>query len=392
MKKKVLISFLITLSFFSIAQNNNTQILKTQKENSIEKIDVELSANQTSNDRNTRWIDAMQLSVEGVGWKDSIENYTRLPNQYKDTVTKNVWNLSRHSAGISIHFSVSGTTFIEAKWTLVENRYMAHMTPQAINGLDLYVRLGGKWQWAGIGKPDNNGLNQHALLKKGFSSDKTYECLLYLPLYTGISDLLLGFSPQATVGHVERKGKKPLVFYGTSILHGCSASRAGMPFSSMLGRHFDRPVINLGFSGNGLMEAHFAKILAEIDASVYIIDCLPNMSRFSQDEVYKRTLTLVRELHTIKPQTPIILVEDRSYTHPNLTGEIIHNTRRVALKAAYQKLKKEIRKIDYVEGELLLGSDNEATVDGSHPSDLGMYRYFSVLKAPISKALRNNVK
>lgn len=391
MKKKIFVLLLISSSICSIAQTNNPQILNTQKENSIEKIDIELSSNQTTNN-NILWIDATQLSVEGVGWKDNIDNYTRLPNQYKDTVTKNVWSLSRHSAGISIHFTVTGTTFIEAKWMLVENRFMAHMTPQAINGLDLYVKISGKWQWAGIGKPDNNGLNQHALIKKGFSPDMTYECLLYLPLYTGISNLTLGFSPKATVGQVDRKDKKPMVFYGTSILHGCSASRAGMPFSSMLGRYFDRPFINLGFSGNGLMEAHFAKILAEIDASVYIIDCLPNMSRFSQDEIFERTLTLVRELHKIKPEIPIILVEDRSYTHPNLTGEIIPNTRRIALKTAFRKLKKEIRKIYYVEGKLLLGNDNEAAVDGSHPSDLGMYRYFSALKAPISKALRNNVK
>jgi hypothetical protein len=32
----------------------------------------------------------------------------------------------------------------------------------------------------------------------------------------------------------------------------------------------------------------------------------------------------------------------------------------------------EVRRLVYVEGEHLLGDDSEATVDSSHPNDLGM--------------------
>ena len=280
---------------------------------------------------------------------------------------------------------------IDAKWTLRENVYMAHMTPQATNGLDMYVKLDGKWQWCGIGKPSHTGLEQHAMIKEGFLPTRTYECIVYLPLYSGIASLQLGFSPQAKV-----TGKaslaKPIVMYGTSILHGCSASRTGMTFGAMLGRSFEMPVVNLGFSGNGLMENYFADILSEIDASVYVLDCLPNMHSLPAGEVYQRVKYLVTQLRKRHADTPIVLVEDRSYAHPNLTGKPIEYKQRKEQLKAYQELKSTISQLYYVEGNQLLGDDNEATVDGSHPSDLGMMRYFEVLKPVIAKALKKSIK
>ncbi|GHU71443.1 hypothetical protein FACS189413_13170 [Bacteroidia bacterium] len=357
------------------------------QQNTIEKLDTEMVSNQQTPDENTLWVDAKTLSIEGQGWKNGLADFTRLPDKFQATVTSNVWNLSRHSAGLAVHFFVTGTSFIEAKWTLTENRYMAHMTSVGVNGLDLYVKQNGKWQWGGIAKPEREGLEQKTLIRKGFLPEKTYECMLYLPLYTGISALELGFSPQSKVTGATNNEKKPMVFYGTSILHGCSASRAGMPFVAMLGRQFELPVVNLGFSGNGKMENYFADILSEVEASIYVIDCLPNMSGFSKDEITNRVLTLIRNLRKHKTDTPIILVEDRTYTHPNLTGKPVQNHRREGQQSAYEVLKNEITDLYYVEGDALLGDDNEAAVDGSHPSDLGMYRYYTVLKPVIAKAL-----
>jgi hypothetical protein len=70
---------------------------------------------------------------------------------------------------------------------------------------------------------------------------------------------------------------KPLVFYGTSITHGMCASRPGLVYTAILGRRFDCPVVNLGFSGHGRMDAVVGEYLAKIDAAAYVIDCLPNL-------------------------------------------------------------------------------------------------------------------
>jgi lysophospholipase L1-like esterase len=159
-----------------------------------------------------------------------------------------------------------------------------------------------------------------------------------------------------------------------------------MAFPAILGRRLDVPVVNLGFSGNGRMEPEVGALLAELDARVYGIDCLPNMRG---PEVAKRAAPLVRQLRAARPAVPIVLVEDRTYTNtPFLpANRERHAASRAALKAAYEQLLSEgVPHLHYVEGEHLLGKDGEAATDGSHPSDLGMMRMADALE-PVLRPL-----
>jgi hypothetical protein len=201
--------------------------------------------------------------------------------------------------------------------------------------------------------------------------------MLYLPLYNGVESMEIGIErgrklwPAAARPDAQAK---PIVFYGTSITHGASASRPGMVHTAILGRRFDRPVVNLGFSGNGQMETEVAALLAEIDAAVYVIDCLPNIGAA---DVLARTRPCVEILRRAHPDTPIVLVEDRSYADSFLLrGKRERNlTSRAALRKVYDELKSTgDANLYYLEGERLLGDDNEGTVDSSHPTDLGFMR------------------
>lgn len=392
MRNIITISLILSNSFYSTLQSQEKVIRMSSfpsSEISIEHSDKEI-AKIGIEDTTALWINAKDLDIEGMGWKDGMDDYTRLPNKYSTVVSPKVWKLSRDAAGISVRFTIKGTCFINAHWILRGTSYMPHMTPLAISGLDLYIKQNGKWVWAGVGKPGKNDIEQEALLKGGLEATKTYDCMVYLPLYNGISSLEMGFSPGATIKTTTPNTKKPFVFYGTSILQGCSASRTGMVYSSMLGRKFETPVINLGFSGNGLMEEYFGEIMGEINASVYFIDCLPNMSRFSTQEITDRTLALVRKLRAKQSTTPIVLIEDRSPDYDNFINKPTTNNRRVGMKAAFEILVNETAGLYYVEGKQLLGEDSEATVDGSHPSDLGMYRYFVSLEPVVAGIIGHN--
>ena len=48
-------------------------------------------------------------------------------------------------------------------------------------------------------------------------------------------------------------------------MHGACASRPGMSISSILGRRLNRPVVNLGFSGNGKMEIPVADLIGSLN-------------------------------------------------------------------------------------------------------------------------------
>jgi hypothetical protein len=122
------------------------------------------------------------------------------------------------------------------------------------------------------------------------------------------------------------------------------------------------------------MEAEVATLMAELDASVFVIDCLPNISA---GDVASRTEPLVQILRKTHTSTPIVLVEDRSYTDSFLieSKRKRNLTSRAALKAVFDRLKSGgDANLYYIPGEDLIGGDGEGTVDSSHPTDLGFVR------------------
>lgn len=128
------------------------------------------------------------------------------------------------------------------------------------------------------------------------------------------------------------------------------------------------------------MHAPVGEILAELDPAAYVIDCLPNMGGAL---VAERTEPLVRQLRKTRPDAPIVLVEDRTYGYAFLKKDAREHqaASRAALKAVYDRLTADgVKGLHYVSGDALLGADGEATVDGSHPNDLGMMRMADALE------------
>ena len=341
-----------------------------------------------------KWTDIRDLGVEGRGWTNTKVFYDRLPAKAEGVVRKPVWDLSRSSAGMCVRF-VTDATNIRARWALTESwLYAANMTAIGKSGLDLYVKTDTGWHWLGVGAPDKQ--TNDVLIAKDLIPGKR-EYLLYLPLYNGIKICELGVPTNSVLekapaswGDGERK---PIVFYGTSILQGASASRPGMVHSAILQRKFNWPVINLGFSGNGKMEPEMADLLAELDPAIYVIDCLPNMVAA---EIKERAGPLVKKLCAAHPGVPIVLVEDRTLQGAFLTQgqmEWYHLKDRAELKAAFDRLQKDgVKNLFYIPGEHLLGDDGEGSTDGSHPNDLGFMRQaeiFSHTLEPLLKAGRH---
>jgi hypothetical protein len=344
--------------------------------------------------RDLLWYDARHLDVEGKGWPDTRSFYDRLPARAEKLVRAPVWDLSRHSAGLCVRFTTDATA-LHARWALTSDRLaLPHMPATGVSGLDLYVETGpGKWRWLGVGQPSQSPVST-ALLVGGLPPG-TRNYLLYLPLYNGVRSLEIGIDKRSKLVRPAPRtgeGSKPLVFYGTSITQGGCASRPGMVHTALLGRRLGRPVINLGFSGNGRMEPELAKLLAELDPAVYVLDCLPNMTA---QGVAERVEPFVRTLREARLHTPILLVEDRFYANASLLPALRqHNEQNhAALRKAYERLVKDgCKGLHYLSGELLLGEDGEATVDGSHPTDLGFTRQADAFEAVLRPLLKKGPK
>ena len=320
--------------------------------------------------------------VEGRGWNDTKRYFDRLPGKAEGVVREPVWGLSRDSAGMVARFETDATE-ISVRYTLRSDRLaMPHMPATGVSGVDLYAKHEGQWRWLAVAQPTSKSTT----LATGGLDPGRREYLLYLPLYNGVESLEIGVPKDAAFVPQPPRKDKPIVFYGTSICQGGCASRPGMLYTSILGRRLDRPVINLGFSGNGTMDASMGELMGEIDAAVYVIDCLPNMPA---NQVAERTEPLVRQLRKARPDAAIVLVEDRTYDFAFLHKDARdrHATSRAALKAAYDKLVADgVKGLSYVPGDTLLGADGESTVDGSHPNDLGMMRMADAL-TPVLKSV-----
>jgi hypothetical protein len=325
------------------------------------------------------WTDIRDLGVEGRGWTNTKSFYDRLPAKANGVVRKPVWDLSRNSSGMCVRFATDATT-IRANWALTESwLYQPNQTAIGKSGLDLYVNTEKGWHWLAVGQPTDQ-TNDVTLVKDLIPGKREY--LLYLPLYNGVKFVKLGIPAHCVIEKAPPWGpgeRKPMVFYGTSILQGLAASRPGMVHSAILQRRFNWPVINLGFSGNGKMEPEMADLLAELDPSVYILDCLPNMVA---DEIKARVEPFVKTLRAAHPDVPIVLVEDRTLQGAFLTQgqmEWYHLKDRAELRAAYKRLKASgVKNLYYIPGANLLGDDGEGTTDGSHPNDLGFTRQAAI--------------
>lgn len=357
--------------------------LNAARAEDIQKLDPNFAAADAKGE--FAWYDALKIGLEGQGWTEVAAPYDRLPAKAEGVVRPPVWSLSRHSAGIAVHF-LSDSPVLAARWTVRnEDLAMPHMPATGVSGLDLYARDGATWRWVAGARPSQRKDNELRLVETSRTGMQEY--LLYLPLYNGTEKLEIGVRPNTTLAKVPATTKKPIVFYGTSITQGGCASRPGMAYPALLGRRLDCPSINLGFSGNGKMEPEMAQLLAELDPAVYVLDALPNNS---PDETREHLLPLIKTLRAAHPDTPLVLVECIGHQGAwfNTNAAAKPNGNNVVLKEVYDALLAEGAKgLYYVPADNLYGTDGLGTVDGIHATDLGFLREADAIEPALRKAL-----
>jgi lysophospholipase L1-like esterase len=182
---------------------------------------------------------------------------------------------------------------------------------------------------------------------------------------------------------------RPVVFYGTSIAQGASASRPGMSYQAILGCMLNIDFINLGFSANGIGEPEVARTAADVDAACFVLD-------FAQNNRTVESLQLVyalfiETLRKKRPDTPILAITP-----------IYSSSEMWALPSASElrKMRDHIRlvvsrriaggdkNIHLIEGTDLLGpNEGDGLADGTHPNDLGFQRMAERLASRLRRYL-----
>ena len=360
-------------------------------ESDVAKWDPRMAAANAVVDTNgVKWIDGRFLPIEGRAFDDTEHYFDRLPRNVTTNVNGGVRSMKHHTSGMLFRFSTDSRK-LRFRWVPYNASVYAgdNLNGIAASGLDVYRRPAGTAKWLykttlRIDKPEGS------LKVIGWTPGE--ECLVNLPLYNGIREIALGIDAKASVKALAPHASgvtKPVVFYGTSITHGGCASRPGLGFVNIVGRDLDVPVVNLGFSGSGIMEFEMCEHLARIDASCYVLDCLWNMYMTGQRANSSERLVdvnyepFIRNLRAKRPGVPIVMAEQCDVYCGGPNGKDVF------IRKLYEKLIAEgWTNLHYLPKDKMYSGDLEGTVDGCHPNDLGMATMAKAFGAAVREALK----
>ncbi len=324
------------------------------------------------------------ISVHGLYDYRSQNGFPRLPKAVAEATNMRVRCLYTNPAGGRVRFKTNSKRLaIKAKYPNLTPRSI--LTGQVSTGFDIYIRKNGvPTFYAALYPPVDmeDGYEKSIALGEGEA-----EIEIYMPLYNDLESLSVGLDSGAYLAApTPYTHSIPILYYGSSITQGASASRPGNVYSAILSRRFDADFINLGFASGALGEASIAEYMANLSPSVFVLDYDYNAP--SAEHLEATHLPLYRRIRAAHPETPIILI-----TKPILLacGDNSDNDRRRAiiyetLRIARAEGDKNIYALD---GKEMFApyETGMGCADGVHPNDFGMWVYAE----NIAKILKNDL-
>ena len=342
-----------------------------------------------------QWFDPVAADapvIDGRAWhQDLASAYDRFPSSAEKKIRPVVWNLSRNTAGEYVGFKTNSKSVI-VQYVVKGNQSMPHMPATGVAGMDLYaLDLSGDWRWAKGSFKFGDTITYRFENMTLSQAVETFR--LYLPLYTAVQWMKIGIPAGSRFEFLPVVSEKPIVAYGTSIMNGACASRPGLAWTNILGRKLNAKMINLGFSGNGQLEQPVIDLINTIDAKMYILDCMPNLTlrdQFPAEEIEKRIRKSIADIQGAHPGVPIVLAEHCSGLEGMNMDSVMTSRYKAASEIAaevFQQLKKEGVRNIYLLTASAIGFTTESTVDGTHPNDIGMMQYAAAYEKLIRKII-----
>lgn len=297
-------------------------------------------------------------------------HFLRIPQNVADTVSKGVsGGLNLQTAGGRVRFRTD-SEYIAIHAVMVNTKPMSHMPLTGQSGFDLYHTVKGREVYYKTFVPPRG-------MTEGYSGGHATDGALtdytvHFPLYDNVKKLYIGLKKGATLeAAAPYRHPVPIVYYGNSVTQGGCASRPGNSYQAILSRRLSADHVNLGYSGSGKGEPRFAEYIATLPMSVFVMDYdhnapTPEYLLATHEPFYR----IVREKN---PVLPIVMISSSgALLKPYLLRrrDIVRETYQHALAAGDKN-------VYFVDGaEIFAGADWDAcTVDGSHPNDLGFFRY-----------------
>jgi hypothetical protein len=307
--------------------------------------------------------------------------FHRLPTDVAANTNAGVVKLEREPAGGRLKFTTDSQYIIlRAEYESVGRN--THMTLEMSAGFDLYLDDEDSTRYLKPLLPPYNLKDSYEQIAR-FSSRKERSYLIHFPLHAVVKNVYIGIQEDATLKHGRPyRNEKPVMIYGSSIVHGTAATRPGLCYPNMLSRRLNMNCFNMGFSGNAKGEIAIAEYMADQPMCMFICDYDHNApTREHLKETHQRLYDIIRAKN---PDIPYIMISKPDVATQSRSScmarrDVIIDTFR------YARAKGD-RNVYYIDGEtFFLGKyETDCTMDGVHPQDLG----FSLMADKIESVMR----
>ena len=321
------------------------------------------------------------------------EPFRRVPQTIADATSECVSRLSKVTAGGRIRFRTT-SDFVVLHGELISADISHNNAPNASQSFDIYFKEEGKQRFRGVFNPSQGEGKSYIESRLKFYNHDMKDITLYFPLNAAFSDVYIGLREGSELLEgTPYTYEKPVVFYGSSIVHG-GGSKPSSPYSAVISRRLDTEYINLGFGGGAKAEREIIEYLASLDMSILVYDYDHNAP----------TLDYLRDTHyagyklfrSLRPDIPVIMASRPDYWTRNYTLEYYtiedNEKRRSLIEANYNRAKAEGDKnVYFVDGSKMFPEAlrDDATSDGCHPNDLGYHFMANAFGEVIEKILKN---
>lgn len=348
------------------------EIKKTEAEAYVE-VDKNMYVAEQIGKPDVKLYDVREEPFSLYGFYDPYgqEIFRRLPREVALATNPGVSRLAEESVGGRVRFSTD-SSYIAIKAVMPVVGRNSHTPLEASAGFDLYEDYDGfgesKFIKAFLPKYTLDGGYEQVIEIPGERKMRYFT--INFPIHSRVSELYVGIEENANLGEgLKYRNKKPIVIYGSSIVHGTGATRPGLVYSNMLIRRLNMDIMNLGFSGNAKGEDAIVDYMRELDMSIFVCDYdhnAPNPEHLKN--THQRMFERFRE---VKPDVPYVVISRpnvATYTAsaPYERRDIIYDTFRAARERGDER-------VWYIDGEsfFLGANENDCTIDTVHPNDMG---------------------
>ncbi|MEE0930173.1 MAG: SGNH/GDSL hydrolase family protein [Acutalibacteraceae bacterium] len=338
-------------------------------------LDKNMIINTSIGDTEVIWhnVRCAPFSLHGLYKPETEPFFHRLPFDVAVATSEGVDKLSQESTGARVRFSTNSPYIaIRVKYRVVGRS--PHLTLVSSAGFDLYID----------GEFGSRFVKE---FRMPYDMLDQYEQIIYLnneilrsftinfPIHAVIETLEIGLKPDAILEAARPyRDIKPMVFYGSSIVHGTAASRPGYIYPSIISRMLNIDFLDFGFSGQAKGESVLAHWLATLPMSVFICDYDHNAPTVEHLEATHYSMyKIIREKN---PELPYIMISRPDYWTQVAEQPHILKRRDVIMSSYLKARQTGDENIYFIDGLSFFVAPHQYdhSMDGIHPNDVGFLR------------------